>query len=144
MMMRVGLLVPVFDAHHSETLQKYYGCLWMDNKVPRTLILWLANGSTSWISVFRALFITSYWLVCHAMNCGSNATDALIEDIRVEVLKFRMPSCKTYAEINCRMKVYIRTCLQAGRVTLVLGLPYQEGYPGTRIFLLIFNDAFTR
>ena len=27
----------------------------------------LANGSTSWISVFRALFIMSYWLVCHAI-----------------------------------------------------------------------------
>ena len=38
----------------------------------------------------------------------------------------------------------IRSCLQAGRVTLVLGLPWQEGYPGTHTFLLIFNDAFTR
>ena len=65
----------------------------------------LANGSTSWISVFRALFITSYWLVCHAMRIGSNPKDALTEDIRVEVWKFQMPSCKTYAELNCRMKV---------------------------------------
>ena len=39
----------------------------------------------------------------------------------------------------------IRSCIQAGRVTLVLGLPWQEGYPGTRTFLLIFDDAlFTR
>ena len=45
----------------------------------------LANGSTSWISVFRALFIMSSWLVCHAMKIGSNATDAFTEDIRVEV-----------------------------------------------------------
>ena len=63
----------------------------------------LANGSTSWISVFRlfrALFITSCWLVCHAVKISSNATDALIEDIRVEVLKFQMPSVKTYAEIK--------------------------------------------
>ena len=68
----------------------------------------LANGSTSWISVFRlfqALFITSFWLVCHAVKIGSNATDALIEDIRVEELKFQMPSFRIYAEINCRMKV---------------------------------------
>ena len=50
----------------------------------------LANGSTSWISVFRALFIMSYWLVCHVIKIGSHATDALIEDIRVEVLKFQM------------------------------------------------------
>ena len=35
----------------------------------------LGNGSTSWISVFRALFITSYWLVCHAMKIDSNAAD---------------------------------------------------------------------
>ena len=60
----------------------------------------LANGLTSWMSVFLVLFITSYWLVCHAMKIGSNATDALTEDIRVEV-----PSCKTYAEINSRMKL---------------------------------------
>ena len=38
----------------------------------------------------------------------------------------------------------IRSCLQACRVTLALGLPWQEGYPGTRTFLLIFNDSFTR
>ena len=37
--MRVGLLVPVFDAHHSETLQKYCSCLWMDNKVQRAIIV---------------------------------------------------------------------------------------------------------
>ena len=40
------------------------------------------------------------------LKIGSNATDALIENIRVEVLKYQMPSFKTYAEINCRMKVY--------------------------------------
>ena len=38
----------------------------------------------------------------------------------------------------------LRPCLQAARVTLVLGLHYQEGYSGTRTFLVIFNDAFTR
>ena len=61
-----------------------------------------ANGSTSWISVFRPLFSMSHWLVCHAMKIGSNATDALIEDIRVEVLRFQMSGFKTYAEIHCR------------------------------------------
>ena len=68
----------------------------------------VANGSTSWISVFRALFITSYWLHCSLsrLKIGSNATDALIENIRVEVLKYQMPSFKTYAAINCRMKVW--------------------------------------
>ena len=55
--------------------------------------------------IVLALFITLFWLVCHAVKIGSNAADALIEDIRVEVLKFQMPSFKTYAEINCRMKV---------------------------------------
>ena len=64
-----------------------------------------ANGSTSWISVFRALFSMSHWLVCHAMKIGSNATDALIEDIRVEVLRCQMSGFKTYAEIHCRLKV---------------------------------------
>ena len=39
------------------------------------------------------------------LKIGSNATDALIEGIRVEVLKFQKPSFKTCAEINCRMKV---------------------------------------
>ena len=39
------------------------------------------------------------------LKIGSNATDALIENIRVEVLKDQMPSFKTYAEINCPMKV---------------------------------------
>ena len=63
----------------------------------------LANGSTSWISVFRALFITSQWLVCHTVKIGSNATDALIEDIRVEAFKFQRPSFRTYAKINCRI-----------------------------------------
>ena len=48
----------------------------------------------------RAFVITSYWLVCHAMKIGSNATDALIEDIKVEVLRFRMPGFKTYAEMS--------------------------------------------
>ena len=31
---------------------------------------------------------------------------------------------------------FIRPCLEAGRATLVLGFSYQEGYPGTCIFLL--------
>ena len=69
----------------------------------RTIILWFSYGTTSWISIFqlfRALFITSCWLVFHAVKISSNATDALIEDIRVEVLKFQMPSVKTYAEIK--------------------------------------------
>ena len=49
---------------------------------------------------FRAFVITSYWLVCHAMKIGSDVTDALIEDIKVEVLRFRMPGFKTYAEMS--------------------------------------------
>ena len=73
---------------------------------PSSFDLAIANGWTSSILVFRALFITSYWLVCHAMaEIGSNATDALTENIRVDVLKFQMPGYKTYTEINCRMKV---------------------------------------
>ena len=31
------------------------------------------------------------------LKIGSNATDVLIENIRVEVLKYQMPSSKTYA-----------------------------------------------
>ena len=34
------------------------------------------------------------------MKIGSNATDALIEDIKVEVLRFRMPGFKTCAEMS--------------------------------------------
>ena len=37
-----------------------------------------------------------------------------------------------------------RPCLPASMVTLALGSLQQEGYPGTRTFLLISNDAFTR
>ena len=106
MVTRVSLLVPVFDAHHSQLPCKNtaaaYGCT---IKFGEQSSLDLANGSTSWISAFRALFISSHWLVCHAMKIGLNATDAIIEDIRVEVLKFQMPSFRTYAEINFRMKV---------------------------------------
>ena len=32
----------------------------------------------------------------------------------------------------------VRSCLQGGRVSLVLGLPKQEGDPSTRTFLLFF------
>ena len=39
---------------------------------------------------------------------------------------------------------YIRPCLQGGRVTLVLGLPLQEGYPSTSMFLPFSHHAFTR
>ena len=66
----------------------------------------LANGSTSWISVFRLLISGALYHVVLAslsryeQKIGSNPTDAFIEDIRVEVLKFQMPSFKTYAEIN--------------------------------------------
>ena len=38
----------------------------------------------------------------------------------------------------------LRSCLQGGRVTLVLGLPQQEGYPSTHTFLLFLRDVFTR
>ena len=38
----------------------------------------------------------------------------------------------------------LRSCLQGGRVTLVLGLPQQEGYPSTRTFLVFLRDVFTR
>ena len=73
---------------------------------PSSFDLAIANESSSSILVFRALFVTSFWLVCHAMaEIGSNATDALTENIRVDVLKFQIPSYKTYTEINCRMKV---------------------------------------
>ena len=36
---------------------------------------------------------------------NSVPTDVLTENKGVEVLKFQMPSFKTYAEIDCRMKV---------------------------------------
>ena len=35
----------------------------------------------------------------------------------------------------------LRPCLQGGRVTLVLGLPQQEGYPGTHTFPLVFKTT---
>ena len=106
MVTHVGLLVPIHDAHHSETLQKNTAAAFgWTIKFREPSSFDSANGSTSWISVFQALFITSYWPVCHAMKIDSNATDPLIEDIRVEVLRFQMPSFKTYAEIHCRMKV---------------------------------------
>ena len=96
MVTRVGLLVPVFDAHHSQlpcknTVAAYGWTI----KFGEPSSFELADGSTSWISIFRSLFITSYWLVCHAVKIGSNSTDAIIEDIRVEVLKFQMPSFRT-------------------------------------------------
>ena len=59
------------------------------------------------LGISGALYHVVLAIVCHAMKISSNATDALIEDIRVEVLKFQMPSCKTYAEINCRMKLKV-------------------------------------
>jgi len=38
----------------------------------------------------------------------------------------------------------LRPCLQGGRVSLLLGLPQQEGYPSTPTFLLFFFiDVFT-
>ena len=40
------------------------------------------------------------------MSYNSGSNHALTENIRVEVLKYQMPSFKTYAEINCRMKVW--------------------------------------
>ena len=36
---------------------------------------------------------------------NSVPTDVLTENKGVEVLKLQMPSSKTYAEIDCRMKV---------------------------------------
>ena len=38
----------------------------------------------------------------------------------------------------------LRPCLQGGRVTLVLGLLQQEGYPSTCTFLLVLHDMYTR
>ena len=96
MVTRVGLLVPVFDAHHSQLPCKNTAAAYVWTiKFGEPSSFDLANGLTSWISVFRAFFITSHWLVCHAMKIGLNATDAIIEDIRVEVLKFQMPSFRT-------------------------------------------------
>ena len=46
--------------------------------------------------------------------------------------------------ITTCMCVGLRPCLQGERITLVLGLPYQEGYPSSRIFLLFSHDVFTR
>ena len=65
----------------------------------------LANGSTSWILAMSGAVYHVVLASLSRLRIGSNATDALIEDIRVEVLKFQMPSFKTYADINCRMKV---------------------------------------
>ena len=45
------------------------------------------------------------------------------------------------------MLVYENTLalsVQGGRVTVVLGLPQQEGYPSTRTFLLFLQDVYTR
>ena len=94
MVTRVGLLVPVFDAHHSEPCKNTAAAYEWTVKFREPSSVDLANGSTSWISVFRALFITTYWLVCHAMKIGSNATDALIEDIRVECGHSRCQAAK--------------------------------------------------
>ena len=50
--------------------------------------------------------------------------------------------------LNFRIRVFmnsaVKPCLQGGRVILVLGLPKQEGYPSTRIFLIFLHDVFTR
>ena len=73
----VGLLVPVLETHPSETLQNNTAATYgWTKKFGEPSPFDLANGSTSWISVFRALFTTSYWLVCHAMKIGLNAAQA--------------------------------------------------------------------
>ena len=38
----------------------------------------------------------------------------------------------------------LRSCLEGGRVSLVLELPQQEGYPSAHTFLLFLGDVFTR
>ena len=38
-----------------------------------------------------------------------------------------------------KRELLLNTCVQAGRVTLLQALPKQEGNPGTRTFLPIFN-----
>ena len=40
------------------------------------------------------------------------------------------------SSIKKNFLIQFRPCLEAGRVILVLGLPRQEGYPGTCTFLL--------
>ena len=44
--------------------------------------------------------------------------------------------------ISVFMKSAVRPCLQGGRVTLVLGLPKQEDYPSTRVFLLFLQGRW--
>ena len=79
----------------------------MDYEVWRTdqhLGSWYFKGS--WSRRSGALYhVILASLSRYEQKIGSNVTDALIEDTRVEVLKFQMPSFKTYAKINCRMKV---------------------------------------
>ena len=62
------------------------------------------------------------------MNDGSekNANVSWLLNFRIRVL----------------MKSAVRPCLQGGRVTLVLGLPKQEDYPSTRVFLLFLQGRW--
>ena len=45
---------------------------------------------------------------------------------------------------NLDISVALRPRLQGGRVTLLLGLPQQEGYPSTHTFFRFLHDVFTR
>ena len=95
---------------------------------------------------FRAFVITSYWLVCHAMKIGSNATDALIEDIKVEVLRFRMPDFKTYAEMSnegIRLVDFRNYMFMLLRVTADRSLKLTiRGVPQENLNNIIFFPAF--
>ena len=99
MVTRVGLLVPVFDARHSETLQKYCSCLWMDNKVRRTIILWfslridildLGISGVLYHAVLASLSRNEDWFKCNwcinwswgHQSGGVDIPDAKLQNLR--------------------------------------------------------------
>ena len=56
----------------------------------------------------------------------------------------KMFLCQIFAGDIKQQGGNLRPCLQGGRVTLMLGLLQQEGYPSTRTFLLVLHDVYTR